>query len=104
MRRRSPREQLAIAKGQLRAVSKVLAALPTSSRSPRVVVAQPEPSGRFIQCWAVYRRGASITQALDDYGQVWELRTDLAPKVEGQKGAREVLSSWWEKITMDKRS
>jgi len=56
---------------------------------------------KFIQGWVVPRGYASVTQALDEDGQVWERVIQLSPKEPGKR--QEVMDSWWEKIGMTRK-
>lgn len=57
-------------------------------------------TGQFVQCWAVGRGAASVVQALDDRGQVWERVVDLFA---GESGRKEIRGAWWIKLDMTRR-
>ena len=96
-RKRSLRDQLRIARAQLRALYRAGAQVGEHLGRPT------NGPARFIQCWSVNRGVASVTQALDEEGVVWERRLLLEDQViEGQKVKR-VKESWWEKVSMERR-
>ena len=99
--------ELRVARAQLRGLLKGLESLAVDPHTPKgdfnlkatvtpqVFHAPP----KFIQCWAVTRGYASITQALDSEGQVWE----RVMVVETVGTAKQVTDSWWEPLSMDRR-
>lgn len=93
-RKRSTRDKLALARAELRGLR----------RAVNVVGVPSSENGgppRFTQVATVRRGFADILHALDESGQVWELKTTLGDKVAGQP--RAILSAWWEKVTMERR-
>jgi hypothetical protein len=104
-RPKTTRERLLIAQAQLRGVKKLSAAmLEATSRMTRpmlTVEARRDGPAKFIQGWVVPRGYASVTQALDEDGQVWERVIQLSPKEPGKR--QEVMDSWWEKIGMTRK-
>lgn len=93
-RPRPLREQLAVAKGQLRAIGKMVKALPAASVPPIAMI----EGDRFTSCWSVSRGpGYSVTQALDASGQVWERVIEMDKKT----GA--ITASWWERVGMERK-
>lgn len=97
------RERLLIAQAQLRAVRHTIDAMPRPRATSlgTVTVAPPEPTGRYIQITSIRRGFADILHALDDRGQVWELKTSLGDKIAGQP--REVKDAWWGRVPMEQR-
>ncbi|HUO64977.1 MAG TPA: hypothetical protein VMT97_14785 [Terriglobales bacterium] len=99
--------ELRVARAQLRGLLKGLESLAVDPYTPKgdfnlKATVTPQvfhaPS-KFIQCWAVTRGYASITQALDSEGQVWE----RVMVVETVGTSKQVTDSWWEPLSMDRR-
>ena len=86
-RKPSGREQLRVARAQLREAHR-FAALRDLGSQPKAGPPQ------FIQCWAV--AGRPVTQALDSTGQVWERHWTKATATTPE-------SSWWEPLDMTRR-
>lgn len=93
----SPQVALRIARAQLRAIRQY--ATPEVARQ-----AKPGPP-QFLQCWAVNRGFAGVTQALDSAGQVWE-RVSLMEEVLNEDGKKQkrLKESWWAPISMQRRA
>ena len=91
MKRATTRERV------LRAQVRILRSVALSAPTP----ARRDGPAKFIQGWVVPRGYASVTQALDEDGQVWERVIQLSPKEPGKR--QEVMDSWWEKIGMTRK-
>lgn len=95
-RKVSVRRELLIARSQLAAIERVF-----SRWVAGPIKTLPTGPAPFVQCWSVTRGYASVTQALDRDGQVWERVTEIKKDdVTGQKTAGE---SWWFPISMERR-
>ncbi len=102
MKRQTTRDRLLVARGQVRAFRQAIDAMPKPRASiGTVVVSPPEPTGRYVQITSIRRGFADILHALDDRGQVWELKTTLGDKIAGQP--REVKDAWWGRVPMEQR-
>ena len=82
--------QLAIARAKNRAYRE---AIQHREYRGKFVAGADQP--RFIQCWAVSRGYSSITQALDEDGQVWERVSLLENKI--------LVDAWWEPVSMTRK-
>ena len=97
-------EKLRIARAELRGMRHVIASgeFTVSGGAP---VAVPIPDSgrppRFIQCWAVGRGYAAVTQALDELGQVWE-RVSILEK-DSSTNAKVLKESYWIKLDMTRK-
>lgn len=63
---------------------------------------QGEPA-RFIQGWVVPRGLASVTQALDEDGVVWERHVLLEDEMVEGKTVKVIKESWWEPLAMTRK-
>ena len=91
MTRRSPRTELAIARAKNRAYRDAL----TGTKGSLIPSRPDGQPARFVQCWAVSRGYSSITQALDEDGQVWERVSLLENKI--------LVDAWWEPVSMTRK-
>ena len=97
-----PRLALTIARAQLRAVRTAVGHL--SASQVEYHGAGPEIVPKFIQCWAVNRGYASVTQALDSAGKVWERVSLMEEKMVGDKKIKVLGASWWVPVAMERRA
>lgn len=110
MSRKRPdlKRQLALTRARLRGMREISEKLMaggytvSGGSAPVVVpVRDFDKPAKFVQCWAVGRGFAAVTQALDEDGQVWE-RVSLIEK-DTSTGKKTLTSSWWERVDMTRK-
>lgn len=88
----SLRQQLRVAQAKLKVYRTTVGTEVVQVRA----LGQP---AKFVQAWPVQRGYSSVTQALDEDGQVWE-RISVVENVNGKKTLK---ASWWEPLDMTRK-
>lgn len=88
---RSVREELLIAKGQLRAITRLVTRMNAGQLTP-------DGASRFVALAVQNRGGFGVLCALDASGLIWERHTVY------DSATKSISDEWWEPIGMERRT
>lgn len=109
-KKRDTTHQLAIARAQLRAITRALASISRQPISPQaapsvgtISTVAVDGYPRFVQAWSVSRGYYGVTQALDTEGQVWERVCEVEKVIKDGKKVKVLGDSYWCRVPMTRK-